>query len=71
MRSGNIRGVGRHRNHQIAARCRRHHRHRVLVTDVQLAIVAEGRAPADERWMPKLEAHSHYHNLDVSTLKEL
>ncbi|HKI63950.1 MAG TPA: oligoribonuclease [Burkholderiales bacterium] len=23
------------------------------------------------RWMPKLEAHFHYRNLDVSTLKEL
>jgi oligoribonuclease len=23
------------------------------------------------RWMPKLEAHFHYPNLDVSTLKEL
>ena len=23
------------------------------------------------RWMPRLEAHFHYRNLDVSTLKEL
>ena len=23
------------------------------------------------RWMPELEAHFHYRNLDVSTLKEL
>ena len=23
------------------------------------------------RWMPKLESHFHYRNLDVSTLKEL
>jgi len=23
------------------------------------------------RWMPQLEAHFHYRNLDVSTLKEL